>query len=375
MRYRIAPHASSCMAILPSLLLAGLLAGCGAPARQADTGPVFWPPPPSSPRVQFLAGYQDALDLGEQKKGGGLTLLVVGQAEREKINQIAKPYGVASYKGKIYVADSSGARVAVLDPVAGTLDYLKGSLSGHGRPKKPINLDIDAEGNLFLTDTVRKEVISYDASGNFVKTYGTGLDWKPIDVAADEEYLYVTDYKNHEVKVMDRRSGEVVRAIGREGGEPGDNLNLPLGIASDGRGGLWVVNMFTGRVVRLDRDGHHLGAFGRLGDNFGFFARPKGIDVDEQGRIYVVDAGHQNVQVFREDGKLLMFFAEPTAPKGALNLPAAIEVTTDNLEHYQKLAEKDFILERLIIVTSQFGFHKVCVYGMGKMKGMEYKGD
>jgi sugar lactone lactonase YvrE/predicted small lipoprotein YifL len=344
------------------------LAGCGGKVEQADLGPVFFPPLPNEPRIQFLKGISTAEDVTGKDESFGL-ITVVGEAD-ERIDQIVKPYGVAAYKGKIYVCDTGAAQVLILDLVNKKFEKLKGNFSS-GKLKKPINLDLDDEGKLYVTDTSRKEVVVYDQSGNFLKGFGATWDWKPIDVALSGKYLHVTDFKKHEVKVLNREDGKELAAIGSNAEELVDRLSIPLGLSVNKKGVIRVVNLTNGRVISLDRDGHVLGAFGNLGDGFGEFGRPKGIDVDEQDRLYVVDTAHQNIQMFTDKGRLLVFFGDPGLPKGSMNMPVAVAVTTDNLDYYQTLAAPGFILERVIIVTNQYGSEKtdkVAIYGLGAMK-------
>ena len=54
---------------------------------------------------------------------------------------------------------------------------------------------------------------------------------------------------------------------------------------------------------------------------------------------------------------------------GALNLPAGIALTTEDLDYFQTLADPDFILEQVIFVTNQMGDAKVSIYGLGHKKG------
>jgi len=344
-----------------------VLAGCGGKVEQPDLGPVFFPPPPNDPRIQFLKGIDSAVDVTGKDESIGL-VSVVGTGEELKIDIIAKPYGVATYKGKIYVCDTSGAQVFILDLVNKKFEKLKGNFST-GKLKKPISIDLDEEGKLYVTDTTRNEVLVYDQSGNFLKSFGSTMDWKPIDIGIHGKYLHVTDFKNQEVKVLDRESGKLITAFGESGAEDKlDNLSMPLGLAVNKKGYVHVVNMSGGRVVTMDRDGHVLSSFGKMGDGFGQFGRPKGVAVDDQDRIYIADSAHQNVQVFTDKGRLLIFFGDPGLPKGSMNMPTAVAVTTDNLAYYQSLAAPGFILEQVIIVTNQFGDDKVSIYGLGEMK-------
>lgn len=360
-------------ALVPCLfLLACLVIGC-AQKQQVDTTPIFFPPPPNNPRIQFLTSFSSSRQISEDESA--ISLVVIGDVERLGTHVIVKPYGIAFHKGKIYVADTAAATVHIIDMVNKTFDELKGNYN-IGKLKKPINVALDEDDNLYVTDTFRKEILVYDAAGNFRSTIGKGLSWKPIDIAIYGDNIYVTDFKNHEVKVFDRKSGRLLDSFGRTGAEdPMDNLSMPIGIAVDVDGTIRVTNMTTGRVVHLDRDGHVLDSFGKLGDGFGQFGRPKGITIDSKGRIYVVDAAHQNVQIFNEKGRLLMFFGDPPLPRGALNLPADIAVTSENLDFYQKYAAPGFVLEEVIFVTNQYGNDKIAVYGMGKMKGIKYEAD
>ena len=48
-------------------------------------------------------------------------------------------------------------------------------------------------------------------------------------------------------------------------------------------------------------------SFGEAGDSLGNFHRPKGIALDSEGHVYVVDAAFNNFQIFDREGQLLLF--------------------------------------------------------------------
>jgi hypothetical protein len=127
--------------------------------------------------------------------------------------------------------------------------------------------------------------------------------------------------------------------------------------------------------VQYDRDGHYIGTIGKLGSATGDFARPRGIAIDRQERIYTVDAAFDNVQVFSPDGQLLLFFGKGGIGPGDLYLPAKIVIDYDNVQDFQQFADPSFQIEYIIIVTSQFGNRMVNVYGFGKEKGKKYPTD
>ena len=352
--------------LLALALFALGLTGCGG--RRVSKETVFWPPEPNPPRVQFLKAVSGSKDVVKER--ANFKLLSLDNEDEDAPKVIAKPYGIAANKGKIYIVDTIQNNVAIFDLVKETYEILPGS-KGQGKLKKPLNIAVASDGNVFVADTFRKEIMMYDEAGNFVRAYGKDIEMKPVDVAVDDKSIYALDISNNEIKVIDRQTGELSGALGK-GTAAEQGLSLPTNLTIDRDGFLYVTNSGTGRVVKLDRDGHIVHSFGRLGDSFGEFGRPRGITVDEKGRIFVADASHQNVQIFNETGRILMFFGDPGYVYESLNLPAGVLVTTANLEYFQKLAAPDFVLEQVIAVTNQFGPVKVSFYGLGQMK--DFKG-
>lgn len=344
------------------LLLA--LSGCAAKLVKKDDV-VFFPPLPNNPRVQFLKSINNSKDIEAEKNE--FSFFVVGKKkDTDKVKEILKPYGVAYAQGKIYVCDMQTPAIVIMDLEAQTFETLQGN-KGAGKLKKPINVAVDESGNIFVVDVIRKEVLMYNAAGDFIQVFGGGIVNKPADVALDANNLYILDLGDSDIKVLDRKSGELVRKIGKTEGTV-QGLSIPTNIASDGRGILYTTNVGTGNIIKLDRDGHILGNFGKVGDAFGEFVRPKGVAVDPKGRIFVVDGGHQNVQIFNDEFRLLMFFGNTQGQPGVLNLPASVAVTTENLEFFQKMAAPGFILEEVIMVTNQMGPDRVSIYGLGQME-------
>lgn len=355
--------------LLPSLLLLLFLAAC-APAVKPKLE-VFWPPPPDEPRIQFLTGISNAKDL-QGKTALSLVSLAAGEQEDLLID---KPFGLAVGPGKIYVSDTPKGKVWIIDLEKRSMAPLPGNFS-RGKLSKPTNLALDADGNLYVADTSRKEVVLFDPQGNYLNAFGPRqqITMKPVDMAVDGERLYVADIDASEVKVLDRRSGALLDTLKGDETSATDFISMPLSLAINPKGEIHVTNGGTGRVLHLDRDGHVLHAFGGMGRSWGAFARPRGIDVDDEGKLVVVDAGHGNGQLFTNEGQLLIFFGEPGHPGGSMTLPAAVVITRDNLDYFRPFAAPDFELEQLIFVTNQYSVKsKVGVYGIGKMKASAAK--
>ncbi len=352
--------------LLCMALVAALLYSCAPPERK-EQALVFYPEPPELPRVQFLASYDGSKDIVPEK-----TAFDVFLTGKEGGTVLQKPYGVAVYDGKIYVCDTLKT-VMVFDFRARTFNPLQGA-HGPGTLLQPINISVDKEGNKFVTDAVRGQVVMYDKNDFYVKAFGSPGAWRPVDAAAYEGLLYVVDRKNAEIKVFDKATGALVQKIGQKG-EPKEHLGLPTNIAFDSAGYFYVSDTGRFQILKFDRDGHLRDALGEVGSEAGHFARPKGIALDRDNNLYVADAAFDSIQVFNKDKHLLLFFGKAGKGPGDLQLPAKVVVDYDSVQYFSKYAAPNFEINYLVVVTSQLGDHMVNVYGVGREKDKKYPTD
>lgn len=356
------------ISLLGSIIILLTLTGCATtPPQQKEEPPVFYPGPPDPPRLQYLTSFTSSKDIEPPKSR--FELFVTG---KEIITRLDKPYGLALYDGKIYVADTN-ATVMVFDLEKKSLKPLSGA-HGMGKLLQPLNICIDADGNKYVVDPIRGQVVVFDKNDLYVKAFGSSREWKPVDAAVYEDRLYVVDIKNAEVHVLDKKTGNPIKKIGRTG-EPVNWLIKPTNITIDKEGVIYISDASRFQVVKYNRDGYFLGTIGRLGINLGHFARPRGVAVDREGRVFVVDAAFDNVQIFDKTGQLLMFFSKYGRARGDLYLPAKVVVDYDHVKYFTKYADPDFEIEKLVLVSSQFGERLINVYGFGKKKGMKYPTD
>lgn len=358
---RIAPAAPALLA--PALAL--LAAACATPARRAEA-PVFFPPPPELPRVQYLTSLRGLKDVEEQSS---FDRFVVGEKEDRRLD---KPYGIGIHDGKIYVCDTN-ASVIVLDLKGRRYGALKGA-QGPGKLVQPVNIGIEADGTKYVADPARGQVVAFDRDDEYLKAYGTPGGWRPVDAVPFGDRLYVADPANGLVKVFDIETGETLKTIGDKG-EPSERLQRPTNLAFDREGYLYVTDAGRFQVVKFDRDGHFRSAIGKAGDNLGHFGRPKGLALDREGRLFVVDAAFNNVQVFNREGRLLMFFGEGGQEPGHFLLPAKVAIDYDNLPYFEQYLQPHFEARYLIFVTSQFGERPVSVLAYGQERGRAYPTD
>jgi hypothetical protein len=351
------------LSFLVIALILTVLAGCASAPPPVKETPIFYPDPPDPPRVQYLKSFVGAKDFVPRQSV--FSAFVTGR--RDQNLRLDKPYGVAGYRGKIYVCDTNST-VMVFDLEKRTFGPLLGA-QGIGKLIQPLNISIDKDGNKFVSDPIRSQVVMYDKNDMYVKAFGPVEGWQPTDAARYEDLLYVVDLKGPEIKIFDINTGALRNSIGK------GQLALPTNIVFDKEGYMYVSDTSRFQILKLDRDGNVRKIIGSLGKLPGSFVRPRGLALDHDDRLYVVDGGFNNVQMFNPDGQLLLFFGQGGIDRGDLYLAAKVAIDYDDVKYFQQYADPNFQIQYLIIVTSQFGNQLVNVYGFGTEKGKVYKTD
>lgn len=132
----------------------------------------------------------------------------------------------------------------------------------------------------------------------------------PVGVAADAEgNIYVMDTNNSRVHKFDSQ-GNFLLMWGSEGsaeGQFGDILNPREGhLAVDTQGNVYVIDLKNSRIQKFDSKGNYLTQWGTKGYGEGQFTEPYDIAIDQQNNIYVSDAGSNTIQKFDETGRFLL---------------------------------------------------------------------
>lgn len=347
--------------IFCSSLIFLLLSGCAAGTPRPRAEALFFPAAPEEPRLQFLASFSSARDI--ENKPGGFAQFILGQDNTEK--PIIKPYGVTVRGSKIYVCDTVANGVEILDLKDKTFRYFRPD--GSGRLIDPINIDITPDGEMVIADARRGQVLIFSSGGSLSAEIGGKDELKPTDVLVSNGRIYVCDLKSHSVRIYDAGTRQYLSSLPAEPVSKEGRLFSPTNIAISPAGNIYVSDLGSFNVKEYSPDGALVKVLGMMGDVPGAFARPKGVAVDRDGRVYVVDAAFNNVQIFDPQGKLLLFF--PDANDGVnMVLPAGIAIDYDNVEYFRDLISKDFQVEYLVFVASQYGERKLNVFGFGRKK-------
>lgn len=127
----------------------------------------------------------------------------------------------------------------------------------------------------------------------------------PLGVAVHQGLVYVCDFENNRIQVLDAMSGEFKAQFGRYGQSKGQFYG-PHDIDIDSNGNLVVAECWNNRVqVLSNTDGSHLDfANGNVE-----ILHPRGVTVDRtSGNVIVSEYSTHKIHTFSSDGNLLSTF-------------------------------------------------------------------
>jgi predicted membrane-bound mannosyltransferase/sugar lactone lactonase YvrE len=197
-----------------------------------------------------------------------------------------------------------------LDPYSpGHRDILPEQVFGQGMLNGPHGIAIGPDALLYVADTYDHRIAVFDQEGNFIRAIGTGRLNQPWDVAVSADgFVYVADTWNHRIQRF-TLDGEFITEWGHEEFNPETTdptaFYGPRGVAVDSEGNVYVVDTGNKRIVVFSPDGEFLRQIGSGGNLSGQLNEPVGIAVTDGGGIYVADTWNQRIQVFNMNGLYL----------------------------------------------------------------------
>ena len=335
--------------LLAPLLAASLLAACASgvqPIRgrlhygmaDAPEGEkLMWPAAPEVPRFLYTGTLTGEPNFQSPDNGRGALAefgrwLVGLDGNGTTPLVLQRPSAlVGDDAGRLYVSDASRQAVFVFDEAAGEL-HLWDRAEPLVRFVAPAGLAV-APGRVFVADAELAAVFVLDARGEPRGVIGRGQLQRPTGLARDAQrgLLYVADTYAHEVKVFDDQ-GRLVRVIGRRGDGDGE-FNYPSHLAFV-RDELYVTDTMNSRVQVFAHDGSTpLRTLGARGLYLGNLVRPKGVGVDAEGNVYVVESYYDSLLVFSRQGEFLMPIGGTGKATGRFYLPAGVWIDAKNRVH------------------------------------------
>jgi len=316
---------------------AALIAGCAAAPRTMQYFPegpeqqvrTSWPAPDQAPRLEYvgqLIGEQNfVIEQGSESRGDKFLRWLVGLGgSRDNANQLLRPQsGVVDANGRILVTDAGRPSVFVFDEANATLAVWREAAAGVDF-LSPVGIAARGTGEFLVADAKLGEVFVLSQDGVPVGRFGGNALVRPTGLDVDEASgrVYVADKGAHLVKVFSR-DGDLLQTIGVPGGAPGE-LNAPMHIRVAGSK-IYVSDALNAYVQIFSlSDGQLLGRIGQRGLYVGNLVRPKGVTVDSDGNIYVVESYYDHLLIYDESGQFLLPIGGTGSAPGQFFLPAGM---------------------------------------------------
>lgn len=298
--------------LLVAILL--VLPGCVSGLQVRER--YFWPPPPDTPRIEWLGAYNGAADL----KSPGLIETLVGESSEAELQ---RPLNIAADgKGKVFVVDFKQQVIFVFDMNLRTMHTFGGAGSA-GLFQQLSGVAIDGDGNVYAGDGSTRKVHAFNPQEQAFDVYDFSKELKSIAsiyIDKPRRRLLVTDVKGHRVLVYDLAKKAVLFIFGSSEEKEAEGemrFNYPTASTVDQAGNILVCDSMNARIVRFTPEGKFLSEFGKRGDAIGDFNIIKGVAVDSEGHIYITDGKAHRISIFDEKGDVLLSFGGAYALKGA----------------------------------------------------------
>jgi DNA-binding beta-propeller fold protein YncE len=171
--------------------------------------------------------------------------------------------------------------------------------------------------NILVVDGTGKAIEEWTQWNNLFG-FGHAVRINPNDPA----HVWIINRDVHQVHEFTRDGKQLVLTLGwllRHPGTDDRHFNMPADIAFLPDGTFFVADGYeNSRVVKFDKNGKYLQAWGTFGSGPSQFKVVHGVGVDAQRRVYVADRDNNRVQVFDENGKYLSEFRTFASPAHVL---------------------------------------------------------
>jgi hypothetical protein len=176
-------------------------------------------------------------------------------------------------------------------------------------------------------DFMRNCIVIVDSNGKMLESWtqwdhlfegGRGPHTIKISPYDPQRRVWVVDDMRQQIFVFSNDGKKLVMTLGEAGvaGEDDKHFGRPTDIAWLKDGTFFVSDGYANtRVVKFDKNGKFLAAWGTKGTDPGQFRTPHSIATDaDSRRVYVADRANQRIQVFDENGKFLDQWTDIRSP-------------------------------------------------------------
>jgi peptidylglycine monooxygenase len=219
---------------------------------------------------------------------------------------------------------------------------------------------VDSQGQVYVYQRADPPVVVFDASGQYVRAWGSGLiaDAHGMFISP-EDLVFLVDRDAHQVVVCDA-SGRVQLVLGeRHRPRLGTPFNHPADVTVAPDGDIYVADGYGNSAVhRFNAHGVWRASWGEPGSGPGQFTTPHAIRVTSDGRVLVADRENNRVQVFRTDGAYLAAWSDVYHPMDLYVDPDGTIYVTDQIPRLSTLTPDGALRGRCRPVL--YGAHGIC---------------
>jgi sugar lactone lactonase YvrE len=198
-----------------------------------------------------------------------------------------------------------------------------------GKLFKPLAVDVDDKGRVFVADTGNGLIKVYGPGGKFMFEFGNSKDPNRISgsagLAVQGDRVYVTDGSNFRVQLYST-DGKFIKTFVSQNADKKVGAMIPVGIDISEQGDVYITDVFYQRVLVFDQNGKFKFQFGTPGSKAGQFQYANDIVVDKKGNIYVADSNNARIQVFDPKGKFLSVLGSKDGVNPQFGLTRGIDI-------------------------------------------------
>ena len=185
---------------------------------------------------------------------------------------------------------------------------------------------VASKGNILVFNRGAHSLMEFNGKGKYLRSLAQGVFVNPHGLRVDaEDNIWTTDTGAHFVTKMDPK-GRILMVLGVKGSarewHPAGHLRCfdePNDVAFGLNGEIYVSQGHgkgESRVDKFDADGNFIKTWGGEGAGPGQFNQPHSIITDAKGNLHVADRSNQRIQVFDADGTYLRESKHPGTPCG-----------------------------------------------------------
>lgn len=218
---------------------------------------------------------------------------------------------------------------------------------------QPTGVAVNSAGHIFVFNKGNKQLMEFDATGQYLRSLGHGLFKSPHGLRIDRnDNIWTTDTETHLVIKMNS-NGQVLMVLGEQGksglfDEVRNRILFfkPADIAIANNGDIYVADGYGNhRIVRLDSNGKLIKAWGKQGAAPGEFNNPHNIVLDQGANVYIADRNNKRIQVFDQEGNFKAEWTNLGKPWGlAISPEQYLYMTDGDAEKILKLDQSGTIL-------------------------------